>query len=57
MTLRNPRQVIADYIWNEVDVLDLDDMGAKFGKDIIDRLDAAGWVIVPKSGIEQEPKR
>jgi|JI10StandDraft_1071094.scaffolds.fasta_scaffold140783_7 DNA-directed RNA polymerase specialized sigma54-like protein len=50
------RQIIADFIWNEIDKMDLDDMGSSCAQQIIDRLSDGGYVIIkdridPEGGI------
>lgn len=44
---RSPQEIIADFIWSEIDVQDLDDMGSDCAQRILDRLTEVGWKVVP----------
>ncbi len=49
--MKTPREVIADWLWNEADAIDFDDMGDEAGMQIIRKLEAAGYVIVPATAL------
>lgn len=44
--MKSPAELIANWLWNEADLIDYDDMGEQAGQDIVQALNDAGYEIV-----------
>lgn len=47
LTTMKPHEIIADFIWNKLDAIDLDDMGSDAGSQVVKALEDGGWRIIP----------
>lgn len=45
--MKTPREIIAYWLWTELDQIDLDDKGDQAAQDILQRLNNAGYKVVP----------